>query len=306
MGSRLDVTLAQLEAFIAAADRGSLSIAAEHLHTSQSNLSVSIANLERRLGVQLLIRHRSRGVLLTATGRELLRRARGIVEAAQELEVAARGEQEGLEGELRIGCHLPLTPFYMPHLVSELRLRAPGISPSIHEGSQDVLQQRTRDGELDLALVYDQSVPSRLAFHRFASVWPYVIVAPGTPIAARGTTNLEELSRHTLINYEAVYTAGRSLDLFRAAGTEIPAEIRVRSLDSVRALVAADLGFSILNQRWGTEVTADGARIAAVDLEDDVAPLRIGALTRRSALSAKTSLAMDILREHARARHSER
>ncbi|MBK0420023.1 LysR family transcriptional regulator [Leucobacter sp. CSA1] len=305
MGSRLDITLMQLESFIAAASCESISAAAEQLHTSQSNLSVAVANLERRLGVELLVRRRSKGVGVTPAGRDLLVRARAIVEASRELEDAARGGREELEGDLQVGCHLPLTSFYVPGLIAGVRDRAPGVRPSIREGNQDELQQAVHDGELDLALVYDQSLPTRLRFHRFASVWPYAIVAPGTAIAARGTTSLAELSTLTMVNYEAVYAAGRSHELFRSAGLPLPAEIRARSLDSVRALVAADLGFSILNQRWGTNLTADGAEVVPVELTDRVSPMGIGVLTRRSALSAKTALAIEILRAHAVHRHPE-
>ncbi|MDR6637009.1 LysR family transcriptional regulator [Paenarthrobacter nitroguajacolicus] len=306
MSSRPDVTLAQLEALIAAGDAGSVSTAAAMLHTSQSNLSISLGNLERRLGVELLVRHRSKGVSLTAIGRKISIRARDILEAVHGLQDAARGELDELEGEVRIGCYLPLTPFYIPRLMADLREGSPHTRLAITEGSQDVLQRAVLDGELDLALVYDQSLPDQLDFHHLAYVWPYVIAAPASEIGASEQVSLLELSAYTMVNYETAFTAARSLDLFRSAGAPLPAEVRATSLDSVRALVAAGVGFSILNQRWGTDLTADGARVVSIELSDQVTPLGLGVLTRPSTRSAKVSTVISLLGAHAKERHSAR
>lgn len=303
MASRSTLTLAQLENLVAAVDSGSITTAAERLHTSQSNLSVSIANLERVLGAEMLVRHRSRGVVPTVVGRELAARARHILDAVRDLEDAARDDLQTLGGDLRVGCQLPLTPFYLPRLMSEVAERARGVTLTIREGDQDTLQRAVREGELDLALIYDQGVPEALRFHHFASVWPYVIVAAGSEFATRRRVSLAELSAHTMVTYDVVLTVGRSLDLFHDAGVPLPAEVRATSVESVRALVAAGAGFSILNQRWGTDVTADGSVVVELELADAVEPLRLGAVTRPNPPSRRVALALAVFQAHAQRRH---
>ena len=303
--TRLNVTLSQLEALIAAADTGSLSNAAAALHTSQSNVSVSMAKLERLLGVELLVRYRSKGVGMTAIGQEIATRAKEIVNAVRDLEHAASGELDELQGALRIGCFLPLTPFYIPRLMADIRERSTTMDLVIREGTQDMLQRAVFEGELDLALVYDRDLPAQLDFHPLASVWPYVIVPPHSALADRSTVSLAELSTHTMVNYELTFTAGRAYELFEAARVALPNEMRATSLDSVRALVAAGVGFSILNQRWGTNITADGAEVVPVEILDDVEPMRLGVITRARTRSARVTLAISLLRAQAQRRHSE-
>ncbi len=303
MSTRLNVTISQLEGLIAAADSGSLSNAATALRTSQSNLSVSMAKLERVLGVELLVRYRSKGVVLTSIGQEIASRAKEIVNAVRELEEVASGELDELDGALRIGCFLPLTPFYIPRLMADIRERSASTELVVREATQDVLQRAVFEGELDLALVYDHDIPDRLNFHALASVWPYVIASPQSELGKRGVVSLAELSTLTMVNYEVTFTVGRSFELFEAAGLPFPSEMRATSLDSVRSLVAAGVGFSILNQRWGTNITADGAEVVPVEISDDVAPLRLGVITRSRTRSARVALAISLLRAQAQRRH---
>ncbi len=308
MTVRADITLAQLEALTAAANAGSLTAAAAELRTSQSNVSVAIANLERTLGVELLVRHRAKGVALTAVGRTVTQRGWEILEAVQALQERARGEQEGLEGELRIGSFLPLTPFYTPALLQELQERAPAVRLTIREATMDALQKGVQEGDLDLALVYDQVLPATLTFHRLARVRPYVIATPGTALAARRAVSLAELtaSGETMITYDMPFTVERTEQLFATAGVPLPPEVRVMGLDSVRSLVGAGVGFSLLNQRWATDATADGGEVISVELSDDVEPLGLGIISRQARPNAKTMLAMDILRRQALQRHPPR
>ena len=87
MTSPLPFDLRQLQAFHAVVAAGSLTAGAEALHLSQPALSVTIAKLERRVGVPLLTRT-ARGVEATAAGRYLLDASTRILGAAEEAAVA--------------------------------------------------------------------------------------------------------------------------------------------------------------------------------------------------------------------------
>ncbi|MFT4220440.1 MAG: LysR family transcriptional regulator [Microbacterium sp.] len=302
MTARARVTLAQLEALVAAAEESSLTVAAERLRTSQSNVSVAVAKLERALGVELLVRQRAKGVALSVPGREAVARARVVLDAVRELEEFA-GVRGGLEGELKVGCYLPLTPFFVPALLEGMRRHAPDLTVTVVEAALDALQRGVLEGELDLALVYDQSLPAQLAFVDFVRVRPYVIVSARSALAARDRVSLAELAGHTMVTYELPFTVDRAQQLFLAAGLQPPAQVRVASVDSVRALVAAGVGFSVLNQRWATTATADGSEVVDLDLADDVAPLRLGAIVRPATRNPRVGHAIGVLRRHARLRH---
>ncbi|GAB2736053.1 LysR family transcriptional regulator [Amycolatopsis magusensis] len=304
VGTRVGTSFAQLEFLAAAIEDGNMTTAAARLHTTQSNLSVALAKLERHLGVELLVRHRSRGVVPTAAGLEIAERARAILRAARELEEWSRTETEEVTGSVRLGCFVPLTSFYIPALLRELQERAPRLEVSIEEAPMDVLRQHVADAELDLALVYDQRLPDQLVFRHLADVSPYVIFASDSPFARRERVHLHELTGQTMVSYDlSSFTTTRTRQLFEHLGLPAPRELPATSIETVRALVAGGAGFAILNQRWGTDVTADGSAVTSVELADHVEPLGLGVITRQATRSAKVRLLGDLLATHAARRH---
>ena len=78
-----EYTLRQLEYFVAVAEAGSVTAAAAAVHLSQSAMSTALADLERALDVQLLLRHHARGVTLTAAGEQLVVASRQLLESGR-------------------------------------------------------------------------------------------------------------------------------------------------------------------------------------------------------------------------------
>jgi len=75
-------TLRQLELFVAVCETASITLATEREHISQSAASSAIAQLERALGAQLLVRRHAHGVTPTPAGRQLLHRVRTVLREA--------------------------------------------------------------------------------------------------------------------------------------------------------------------------------------------------------------------------------
>ncbi|HXQ40971.1 MAG TPA: LysR family transcriptional regulator, partial [Candidatus Udaeobacter sp.] len=97
-------TLRHLAYFIAAAEQGGVTGAARSLRVSQPSISAALAELERRLGLQLFVRHHAQGLSPTPAGRQLLGQARRLLAHADELRLAALDLGGGLAGELDLGC----------------------------------------------------------------------------------------------------------------------------------------------------------------------------------------------------------
>ena len=93
--------LAAMEAFVRVIEAGSFSGAAKQLRIGQPAVSKTIAQLEDRLGVRLLLRS-THGLTPTEAGRNFYERVKRSIEAAEEAEVAARGAAATLSGRLRI------------------------------------------------------------------------------------------------------------------------------------------------------------------------------------------------------------
>jgi DNA-binding transcriptional LysR family regulator len=94
--------LRHLRYFVAVAEEGQITAAAQKLHLAQPALSEAIAQLERQLGVKLL-RRNHHGVTLTPAGQVLLTKARAVIEATDDAALAARSLAHAGRGELRFG-----------------------------------------------------------------------------------------------------------------------------------------------------------------------------------------------------------
>jgi DNA-binding transcriptional LysR family regulator len=93
--------MAAMETFVRVVDAGSFSAAAKRLRLGQPAVSKTIAQLEERLGVRLLLRS-THGLTPTEAGRNFYERAKRSIDEADEAEFAARGAGTTLSGRLRI------------------------------------------------------------------------------------------------------------------------------------------------------------------------------------------------------------
>src|ERR1700749_3874300 len=93
--------LTAMETFVRFIEAGSFSGAAKQLHVGHPAVSKTIAQLEDRLGVRLLLRS-THGLTPTEAGRNFYERAKRSIEEAEEAELAARGAGATLTGRLRI------------------------------------------------------------------------------------------------------------------------------------------------------------------------------------------------------------
>ena len=108
--------MAAMEAFVVVVDTGSFSAAGRRLNVGQPAVSKTVAQLEERLGVKLLVRT-TRGLTATEAGLNYYERARRSIEEADEAELAARGAGSSLRGKLRFCAAVTFARIHlMPHL----------------------------------------------------------------------------------------------------------------------------------------------------------------------------------------------
>src|SRR5699024_6469967 len=149
----------QLEHFLAAVDTGSMTLAAQLLRTSQSNVSASVSTLERQLRTKLLIRHRSKGVTTTPDGKTLAEGARKMLALGQDLQYALTRGNNDLTGTVTVGFFYSMAPFYVPKLLQGIQELAPRLDVVVREASLHELGRLVESAEIDIALVYDQQLP---------------------------------------------------------------------------------------------------------------------------------------------------
>lgn len=141
----------QLKYFVAVAETGSFSRAAERCYVSQPSLSQQIIKLEQELG-QPLFDRTSQGVLLTHAGRLLLGHARLVLmtldDAARELECA---REQGC-GKLSVGMIPTIAPFLLPRVLDAFLSERPRLELTVREDYTQRLVDGLCDGSLDVAI----------------------------------------------------------------------------------------------------------------------------------------------------------
>jgi DNA-binding transcriptional LysR family regulator len=152
------VELRQLEHFVAVAEEGQFTRAAERCGIAQSALSTSIRALEGDLGAQLFLRT-TRRVTLTEAGRALLPEARRTLIAADLARTAVRETQALLRGRLAIGGIATFDLLDQPALLRRFCAKHPGVTIRYRRADSSSLIADVRDGRLDVAFV---SLPARL------------------------------------------------------------------------------------------------------------------------------------------------
>lgn len=251
------MSLRQLELFAALPNFSTLSAAAAHLHISESALSQAVTSLERAVGEQLCVRRKARGLTLTPTGQDFARRARQIVADTNELVLGAGHERE-LRGPVRLGCYSSFATSVVPELLEGFPKRHPGVSVDIMVGTNEELLSALEGGRLDVALVYNVSLPTGYRRRRIYATELEAHLHPDHPLAAADTVDLADLAGEPYIQYDATPGTRNVTDAFTARGLEPRIEARVTQIGLVEALVGRGLGYGLLMSRpnalpWSSE-----------------------------------------------------
>ncbi|WP_344033535.1 LysR substrate-binding domain-containing protein [Leucobacter iarius] len=250
-----DVSLRQLELFAALPNFATLSAAAAHLHISESALSQAITVLERTVGEQLCVRRKARGLTLTPTGQQFAKRARRIVAETQELVLGAGLGQE-LHGPVKLGCYSTFATNVVPELLEEFPKLHPGVRMEIMVGTNEELLSALEAGRLDVALVYDVSLPVGYRRRKIYATELEVHLHPDHPLASAGTVDLPDLAHQPYIQFDATPGTVNVTDAFAARGLEPSIEARVSEIGLVEALVGRGLGYGLLMSRPNAATTS--------------------------------------------------
>jgi len=243
--------LRHIRYFLAVAEEGNFTRAAERMGIAQPPLSMQIKSLEEELGAKLFHRLPG-GTLLTEAGCAFFERVREIPREAQEAVLAAQRAQRGEAGRLCVG--LTGTASFNPEVIAcirEFRRGFPEVELKIDEANSGALIEGLLEKRLDVALLRPQAAaPDGVLLHNVLDE-PLVVALPEThPMAAaREGVDLADLRHEPLILpplavgkslHEAVLRTYREVRLEPRLGP--PAT----QIASILSLVSAELGIALV------------------------------------------------------------
>ncbi|MFN3455612.1 MAG: LysR family transcriptional regulator [Pseudobdellovibrio sp.] len=157
--------LNHLRCFYEVALSGSFSLAAKRLHVTQSSLSKSVALLEHRQGIKLLMRSK-KGVSLTPLGEGVFARCIEIFKSVEEISQQCKGYTENCEGYLRFGISDHLAQFYLVDNLKKFCDLYPKVTPSFYIGSPHEVIPQVLSGALEFGLCFTKIPDAELEYKR--------------------------------------------------------------------------------------------------------------------------------------------
>jgi LysR family transcriptional regulator, hca operon transcriptional activator len=195
----VDVELRHLRYFVAVAEAGSLTVAAERkLHTSQPSLSRQIRDLEDEVGVQLL-RRSARGIELTPAGRAFLDHARVVLSQVEAAAEAARRVAHPAKPCFTMGFLTGHELTWMPEALRILRDELTNLDVMISSQYSPLLADGLAKGKIDVAFLRREKGVPGLAFRLLVKEPLMVILPSDHHLAARQVINPGDLVGETFV-----------------------------------------------------------------------------------------------------------
>lgn len=240
------MNLRAFQYLVTLADVRHFSKAAELCHVSQPTLSTQIRKLEDELDVQLVERS-PRKVMLTEVGEEVVERARAMLAEADAVKAIARRSKDPHSGTLRVGIFPTLAPYFLPHVVPEIRRRFPRLTLRLFEEKTEDVITMLRQGRLDAGLlalpVHDDQLTTRVLFEE-----PFVLAVPEShPLGTKPAIELDDLQQQELLLLEDGHCLrDQALEVCQLAGAHEKLDFHATSMETLRQMVAAGTGITLM------------------------------------------------------------
>ena len=277
------MNLRDLRYFVALADTKHFGKAAERSFVSQPTLSAQIKKLENYLGVQLIERQ-PRRVTLTETGAKILPLARRILQESDEIISLARNEHDPLSGKLKLALIPTIGPYLLPLVTRKLRKQLPQLKLMLYEYQTQPLlgtsaQRRDRAR-------HSCACPWRSMASRLCELYEenFTVAMPNNhALAKRSRIKLDDLTGETLLLLEDGHCLrDQALDVCNRIDVKENEDYRATSLETLRQMVAAGLGITLLPELATRGPFGSGQGLTVKSFAKPVPTRTVGAVWRKS------------------------
>ena len=240
------MNLKDLKYLVALADTGHFGRAAERTFVSQPTLSAQLKKLEEYLGVKLVERQ-PKNVQLTEVGKQIVVRARRMLDEGDSIVALARNNTDPFAGKLKVALIPTIGPYLLPRVMLKLRKALPKLGLMLYEYQTEPLLKLLREGEIDLGIlalpVAQEGLETRPLYNE-----PFTVALPnGHPLAAKSAIKVADLKGQTLLLLEDGHCLrDQALEVCSRIDVREAEDFRATSLETLRQMVVAGLGITLL------------------------------------------------------------
>ncbi|MGJ4902469.1 LysR family transcriptional regulator [Bradyrhizobium sp. HKCCYLS2058] len=244
-----------MSTFVRVVETGSFSAAARQLNVGQPAVSKTIAQLEDRLQVSLLIRS-THGLSPTEAGQRFYERAKAAIQEADEAELAARGAGAGLSGCLRVSAATTFARLHIVPLLPRFLDEQPDLEIDV------ILDDRVIDlvsEGIDVSLRMGALADSSAIARKLATGGRSVLATPAYLARAGEPHSPADLTEHEAVIYSQLPNVWSFARDGAEASVAVHGRIRVSAAEGLRAAVLADMGLTIASDWMFSPELASGA-----------------------------------------------
>jgi len=278
----MELKLKDLRYLVAVAELRHFGRAAARCCVSQPTLSAQLKKLEQALGV-LLIERAPNAVSLTAVGEEIVARARRILEASDEVVTLARGHHDPLGGRLRLAMLPTIGPYLLPQVAPVIRKALPRLKLLLYEYQTAPMLAKLHAGELDVGIL---ALPVELEGLESRELYreEFMLAVPERhPLAAHERVRVADLRDETLLLLEEGHCLrDQALEVCSRVGVRDSQDFRATSLETLRQMVAAGGGVTLLPELAGRGAYRSGRGVALRPFVRPAPVRHIGAVWRKT------------------------
>lgn len=270
-------TLRQLQYFIAIADTGQVSRAAQRCHVTQSSMTASLKALETTVGATLFTRHAA-GVRLTEAGERFLRHAQHVEIVMREAMDSVALRPSHASGPIKIGVTETISAYVLSPVMRALEKKFPGLVPTFVERERSEIEAEVRQGTLEMALLLasnlpaDESLECQPLIRSPRQLWG----PPEHPLMTADRVGLADVARHRYLLLDMDEHVSTVDKYWGEYNLRPDVGFRSSSIEAVRSLVASGQGITILSDLVYRPWSLDGHRIVRRQLTDPVPSMDVG------------------------------
>ncbi|MCS4533544.1 LysR family transcriptional regulator [Neisseria montereyensis] len=241
----MNITLRQLRAFIAVAEYGSFTRAAESLYLTQSALSGLIKELEKNWEVTLFDRT-TRKLHLSGYGNKLLPQVQRILNEVEALDIELQNLKNFHKGQVHLAVSQQLAASALPAVLAGFKEQYPDIQANLIDCNVEQVLQRVKDGEVDFGLGPERTHGSDIESDFLFSLPFFLVVRPEHRLAGKNIINWKDLADEALITLSSPFTDRLAANLPQQAANYInQPRYRVNFLSTALGMTKAGLGITM-------------------------------------------------------------